>query len=187
MLASPSGVLPRRKTTECVLEADPLNKRCHRLPGGLGAVTFLSAGLGGEGEEGDSLAAAGPQRWSWEILESALLAAVPQRRRCLATAILGQKAGPAVLDSGCCSSVFFLHRRILPSLGAAFQAPALPSGLVPDVSRSGCAWRLFIVDEMQGLGHVFVILFMVFSVKVLDHVVISLFRKVLSIFEHPPK
>lgn len=66
-----SGELPRWKTAENIFEADPLNKRHYRLSGGSCDVIFLSAGRGGEGEEGNSLGVAGVWRCFWEFLESA--------------------------------------------------------------------------------------------------------------------
>jgi hypothetical protein len=148
-------------------------------------VFFLLAGLGGEGEGGAGFKAVGDRPWRVELLESALLVAVPKRRR-MAVAILGQRTGPATLSSWSCSSFFFLLRRIFLCPQATSQAHAPPSGSVPGGSRSGRAWRQLVVNVMLGPDRVFVIYFRVFYVNFLDHVVLFIFCKVISVFVHPP-
>jgi hypothetical protein len=181
-----SGVLPWRKTVEIVLEADPLNKCYHLLHGSLAAVPFLLAGRGGEEEKGDGLQTTASRRWTGEFLESALPAAVSQRRLRLDVATFGQKAGPAALDSGCYSSMFFLLQRIIYSLDADLQALAQPSGFVPGVSRSVGVGRLFIVGVLQGLDCFLAIFFRVCFVIFQDFAAFSLVREVLSVVVHPP-
>jgi hypothetical protein len=51
----------------------------------------------------------------------------PWQHSRLASAIFGHRAGPAVLESVCYSSLFFLHRRIFPIMGEVARARGPPS------------------------------------------------------------
>jgi hypothetical protein len=91
------------------------NKRgsLHRLQPGLGVVSLLSAGRGGEGEWGGSLGFPGSCRWSWETeaqgsscaSEAGFCSGVHQQRPMFADAIFvqGRTSAP-----GCVSSLGFL-------------------------------------------------------------------------------
>lgn len=163
-----------------------LNKlvRCLLLFSLYQVVLSLSAGRGGEGEVMYCAASSAVQDWRREILDSASPSAVPQRRRCYAAAILGQRAGPAVLGSCGCSS-FFLLWRIFFSFDAAPNAHASPSGLVPGGDQwSGRVWRLVVVGKL-GLDRVSAVLVRVLCVIPKDLVSIPCFLWVLYVFVCP--
>ena len=145
------GVLPRREGTSELVGARVFNKRLHFLRSGCVPQALLSAGLGGEGEEGTG-GAAPAWRWSPGSSISATSTAASKRWRFVADAIFGQRNGPASLDQ-ICSSFFLICWRILGP-GAAESDPNsdAPSGFVPGGDRIACIWWLG--GGAQGLARV---------------------------------
>jgi hypothetical protein len=145
---------PRRKTKGESTSIASVNKRSHLLVSDLYALLALLAGRGGEGERGEGLLVAGVGR-CWGVVVSACTPAISKRRRCLASAIFGQRDGLAMLD--CDSGYYFLQRRIFSDLSAAAYAPAARSGSVPGGDRNGRRCRFSIGGDEQGLDRFFAI------------------------------
>jgi hypothetical protein len=101
-------------------------------------------------------------------MEFQLLAAVPKRRQYVAAAILGHKLDLAMPGSVYYLGLFFLQRKIYLILSVPHQALPRPSGFIPGLARSGCAWRLIVAGEVQGFNRVCTIALWVFSVTMKD-------------------
>lgn len=124
-------VLPGRKDGNKLCNLSSCKMRCRTFHCGTDAlVFFLLSGLGGEGEGGAGFKAVGDRPWREELLESALLVAVPKRRR-MAVAILGQRTGPATLGSWSCSSFFFLLPEDLPLPSSDLTSSCSPKWFRP--------------------------------------------------------
>jgi hypothetical protein len=171
---------------EKILQASPqFNKRDPRRRCGLSALLVLSAGHGGEGEEIRAAMMSAAARYAWVPSESAVPAAVPKRRRGVASAILGQKDGPAELEISFSGMFFLLCWRIFSHLSAAANAGASPSGLVPGGTTGAHVWRSKFDDGYARLDCVSAIFFRVFTANFRYFVVFFLFLEVPAVNVHP--
>lgn len=141
--------------------------------------SLLLARLGGEGKVGSRFVQACGGGWIGELLESVLPRAISQRRLLSTAAISDQRADLVSLGSSSYTSLLFHMWKISSHPGVASPARALPSGRVPDESRS-----CFVVGEL-GSNRFSSNFIRVFSTKFMDYAVIF-FCKVLDVTLHPP-
>jgi hypothetical protein len=134
----------------------------------------------------NELVAAGLGGGSLELLEIWLPAALSLQWRAAAVAICVHLVGRAALDAMVGVSFFVLCVRIFHSNSAASRSPTKSSGFVPGLDWGGAALSLQAAGGRLGLNCVLAVLSRVFVVKVLGHVVISLFLQGLSVIRHPP-
>lgn len=157
------------------------NKRwCHFCCGGQDRLRLLSTCPGGEGKEEAGGATASKAKWRSRSQEHATSAADPERWRLAATAISGQRVGPAVLDLDLgLSSFFLLNWRIFSDSGVAVSGATPPSGLVLGGGSDGRVCESTIVGVCSGLDRVFARFCGVLFVKAEDH---GLFVSLLGSF-----